>query len=285
MASITHTKSDNNGKRSGAPPLIALNALIFDNSGSTESMGDAPVEQLHELMTQLKEDALKDNRNIQLSLHTFNSTITQVYPSNQDECSVDMRTFTIPSIQELRYILRPGGCTALYDAGIQGLNILEKAYKTQVAKIPKNVMKLNPKITKCYVLSTDGYDNSSESSIKDYKKHLVEAKKNGVQPLFLSANISKELTKEMGFEKNTTVQFQPTYKGMTSMLRATTHALRQFSSGATDTIDSQTLTQDIDSDNEDETNKPYTQQYDLNNVPIMPNLNPLGIRPPTLRRY
>ena len=81
MTSLTHVKRDEDGGRVGAPPPIAFNALIFDVSGSTESMGDAPVEQLHELMNQLKEDAIKDDRNIQLSLHTFSSTIKQVFPA------------------------------------------------------------------------------------------------------------------------------------------------------------------------------------------------------------
>tara|TARA_B110000208_G_scaffold59673_1_gene77847 strand:+ start:856 stop:1782 length:927 start_codon:yes stop_codon:yes gene_type:complete len=273
MTSLTHVKRDEDGGRVGAPPLIAFNALIFDVSGSTESMGDAPVEQLHELMNQLKEDATKDDRNIQLSLHTFSSTIKQVFPAAKDENSVDMRTFTIPSIDELREILRPGGCTALYDAGIQGLDVLDRAYDKEVAKIPKSVMALNPKFTKCYVLSTDGYDNTSTASISDFKKKLLEAKKNGVQPLFLSANISTALTEQMGFESNTTAQFQPTYQGMTQMLRATTNALRQYSSGATDTIDSQMLTQDMDP-----VTPPTPPQYDSNGTPMMPGLGS-GISP------
>ena len=288
---LTHVKRDEEGGRVGAPPLIAFNALIFDVSGSTESMGDAPVEQLHELMTQLQEDAKTDDRNIQLSLHTFSSAIKQVFPAAKDENSVDMRTFTIPSIAELRDILRPGGSTALYDAGIQGLDILERAYDKEVAKIPKGVRALNPKITKCYVLSTDGYDNSSEASVSDFKKKLLEAKKNGVQPLFLSANISSALTEQMGFEKNTTAQFQPTYQGMTQMLRATTNALRQYSSGATESIDSQVLTQDMDP-----VTPPAPPQYDSSGTPMMPGLNPsislrqhanigLGFSPPLLRRY
>jgi hypothetical protein len=297
---LTHVKRDEEGGRVGAPPLIAFNALIFDVSGSTQSMGDAPVEQLHELMTQLQEDAKTDDRNIQLSLHTFSSAIKQVFPAAKDENSVDMRTFTIPSIAELRNILRPGGSTALYDAGIQGLDVLDRAYDKEVAKIPKSIMNLKPKITKCYVLSTDGYDNTSTASISDFKKKLLEAKKNDVQPLFLSANISSALTEQMGFEKNTTAQFQPTYQGMTQMLRATTNALRQYSSGATESIDSQVLTQDMDS--------VTPPPVDSNGTPMMPGLgggispgmgggislrqhanptfdNVWGRAPPPLRRY
>jgi hypothetical protein len=305
---LTHVKRDEEGGRVGAPPLIAFNALIFDVSGSTQSMGDAPVEQLHELMTQLQEDAKTDDRNIQLSLHTFSSAIKQVFPAAKDENSVDMRTFTIPSIAELRNILRPGGSTALYDAGIQGLDVLERAYDKEVAKIPKSIMNLKPKITKCYVLSTDGYDNTSTASISDFKKKLLEAKKNGVQPLFLSANISSALTEQMGFEKNTTAQFQPTYQGMTQMLRATTNALRQYSSGATETIDSQMLTPDIDAVSPPPVTPLAPIQYDSNGTPMMPGLgggispgmgggislrqhanptfdNVWGRAPPPLRRY
>ena len=280
------TRSTHNSSKS--VPLIAINSLVFDNSGSTESMGDAPVEQIHELMTKLKEDSIKNNSNIRVSLHTFNTTIRQVIPSDPSQLSVDMREFEVPSLHEFREILRPGGMTALYDAGIIGFNHIDKIYNEEFSKLPKNVQKLNPYISKCYVLSTDGLDNQSEHSISDFKKATLKAKENNVQPLFLFANIDSEMGKQMGFKKTNTAKFNPTYSGVTSMLRATTQALRQVSSGQTQTINSQQLTQDmspVTSPNSSPRNSssppPLLRTYAQDHT----NYYPIGLSPPTLRRY
>ena len=286
MASSSHSpKGSTSTSRgglipSGPAPLISLNALVFDISGSTQSMGDAPVEQLHELMTQLKSDATKDDRNIRFSLHTFDTQTNQVFPKDTTQHSVDLRTFTIPTIDELRAILRPRGCTALYDAGILGLASLEKAYDEELSKLPKSIQLLDPYISKCFVLSTDGYDNSSEHSISDFKRALLTAKESGVQPLFLSANISTEMNQQMGFKANNAAQFQPTYDGMTQMMRATTNMLRQVSSGASQTINAQSLNPPVSPT----APPPLPANYDPLVAPAMP-MPVLGFRPPVLRRY
>ena len=286
MASTRSTRS------SDPRPLVAINSLVFDISGSTHSMGSAPVEQLHELMMKLKGDAIDNDANIQLSLHTFNHTVQQVIPSTPGELSVDMRTFEVPSLSELQTILEPRGMTALYDAGIIGYNHIENIYKQEWDKLSRDVQRLNPKITKCYVLSTDGMDNQSTHSISDFKKATLTAKENNVQPLFLFANIGSEMGKQMGFQQANAAQFDPTYTGVTNMLRATTNALRQYSSGQTQTIDSQALTQDTSPP----TSPPAPPQYSSNGAPLMPGLPPqislrqhacvgLGSSPPPLRRY
>jgi len=183
--------SNTTSRRSRAPtPLVAINSLVIDVSGSTYSMGDAPMEQIHELMTKLKEDAITNNTNIRLSLHTFNGTVRQVIPTNPTELSVDMRTYTVPSLATIRDILRPGGSTALYDAGIQGLDHIEKIYEQEWNKLPKAVRSLNPTITKCYVLATDGLDNQSTHSISDFKTRTLVAKKNNVQTIALTSKNS-----------------------------------------------------------------------------------------------
>jgi hypothetical protein len=278
-------------KRSQAPaPLVAINSLVFDVSGSTYSMGDAPMEQIHELMTKLQEDAVANDANIRLSLHTFNSIVRQVIPADPTELSVDLRTFKIPSLDKIRSILQPGGSTALYDAGIQGFDHLEKIYDHELSKLSRRVRNLNPTITKCYVLATDGMDNQSTHSISDFKKRTLTAKENNVQPLFLFANIGSEMGEKMGFKKSNAAQFAPTYSGVTNMMRATTECLRQVSSGQTQTLDSQVLAQDMDP-----VSPPATPQYDSNGTPMMPGLRApvslrqyanvgFGVGPPLLRR-
>lgn len=288
MSSSTSTSSSSSKRQcgKGPAPLISLNALVFDISGSTQSMGDAPVEQLHELMSQLQSDAIKDDRNIRLSLHVFDSVFRQIFPADLSEYSVDLRTFEIPSIDTIRSILRPRGMTALYDAGITGLDVLEKAATSEFNKLSPSVRKLKPYISKCFVLSTDGYDNSSHASISDFKRSLIKAKESGVQPLFLSANISTEMNEQMGFEPINAAQFQPTYDGMTQMLRATTNMLRQVSSGASHTIDAQSLTQNVSPQHIPITPSPppLPVNYDPLVAPLMPGLG-FGLRPPPLRRY
>jgi hypothetical protein len=277
--------SSTSSRRSSAPaPLVAINSLVFDVSGSTYSMGDAPMEQIHELMTKLKEDAITNNANIRLSLHTFNSTVRQVIPADLNELSVDLRTFQIPSLAEIHTILQPGGSTALYDAGIQGFDHLEKIYQHEWNKLSREVRDLNPYISKCFVLSTDGMDNQSGHSISGFKKRTLIAKENNVQPLFLFANIGSDMGKKMGFKKSNAAQFTPTYAGVTSMMRATTECLRQMSSGQTQTLDSQALTQDV------EPVSPPPPQYDSSGVPVMPGIHlrqhaNIGMAPPPLRRY
>ena len=284
--------STTTSRRSRAPtPLVAINSLVIDVSGSTYSMGDAPMEQIHELMTKLKEDAITNNTNIRLSLHTFNGTVRQVIPTNPTELSVDMRTYTVPSLATIRDILRPGGSTALYDAGIQGLDHIEKIYEQEWNKLPKAVRSLNPTITKCFVLATDGLDNQSTHSISDFKTRTLVAKKNNVQPLFLFANIGSEMGEKMGFKKSNAAQFTPSYVGVTNMMRATTECLRQVSSGQTPTIDSQTLSHTTSSPTSPRS--PRTPPYNLRagNMSPPPLLRAHAHRggsvspPPLLRRY
>ena len=283
--------STTTSRRSRAPtPLVAINSLVIDVSGSTYSMGDAPMEQIHELMTKLKEDAITNNTNIRLSLHTFNGTVRQVIPADPSELSVDMRTFTVPSLATVQDILRPGGSTALYDAGIQGFNHIEKIYEQEWNKLPQTVRSLNPIITKCYVLATDGFDNQSTHSISDFKKRTLIAKENNVQPLFLFANIASEMGKKMGFKKSNAAQFTPTYSGVTNMMRATTNCLRQVSSGQTQTIDSQMLTQNMSPPTSPRS--PRTPPYNLRSRPMSPPPilrayahRGFGVSPPPLRRY
>ena len=239
------------------------------------------MEQIHELMTKLQQDAIDNNTNIRLSLHTFNGTVRQVIPADPTQLSVDLRTFTIPSLSDIRDILQPGGSTALYDAGIQGFDHIDKIYEHEWNKLSRDVRSLNPTITKCYVLSTDGMDNQSTHSMSDFKKRTLIAKENNVQPLFLFANIGSDMGEKMGFQKSNAAQFTPTYSGVTNMMRATTECLRQMSSGQTHTIDSQMLTQ--------ETSQPTSSRT----PPQLPSPLPLsrntpdgyGFSPLQLRRY
>lgn len=239
-------RTSGGSKQSAVPPLIAINALIFDVSGSTYSMGDAPAEQLHNLLITFQKDAIENNSRILISLHIFADNIRQVFPSNPDEFSVDMRTFDIPSIDIIKTLLEPRGCTALYDAGITGFDHINKIYTHELSKLPRNVRILDPYISRCYVLATDGLDNMSTHTISDFKSHTLQAKKNGIQPLFLFANIGTEMGHKMGFMRQNAAEFKPTYAGVSNMLRATTNVLRQVSSGHTQTIDTQSMTQDVD---------------------------------------
>lgn len=277
------TKGAKSGSTSGVPPLIAINTLVFDVSGSTASMGDAPAEQLHSLLHKFQEDARTNDSNIQVSLHVFSDSISQVIPRNQDEYSVDMRTFDIPSMVTILDMLCPRGCTALYDAGIEGFAHINRIYDHEFSKLSRAVRALKPYISKCYVLATDGMDNRSTHTISDFKTHTLAAKEKGIIPLFLFANIGSEMGQKMGFKRNNAAQFQPTYAGVSNMLRATTSILRQVSSGQTQTIDTQTMTQDTD---------PVSPQIDPIDPadysaapPTMPMPSVFGTRAPPLRRY
>ena len=281
--SVRVSRRTKGGSTSGVPPLIAINTLVFDVSGSTTSMGDAPAEQLHSLLHKFQEDARANDSNIQVSLHVFSDSISQVIPNNQDDYSVDMRTFVIPSMAIILEMLCPRGCTALYDAGIMGYDHVEKTYEREFAKLSPKVRALKPYISKCYVLATDGMDNRSTHTISDFKTHTLEAKEKGIMPLFLFANIGSEMGKKMGFKQHNAAKFMPTYAGVSNMLRATTTVLRQVSSGQTHTIDTQSMTQDIDPVSPP-INPVDPTDYSTT-APTIPMPAVFGTRPPLLRRY
>ena len=264
-------RHQDNGSAGTVLPLAHLVGAVVDRSGSMASMGNAPPEQMHSQMIQLKDEAEKTGVSTFMTVVTFDDK-PEVFMDNVRLDGND----SLPSYSDFQSALHPRGTTRFYDTVYEGIVDLEARRDTYTSSLSNMVKMLNPKIVCSLLVLTDGADNSStDHNQSTVSARMTKARTNGINAIFLAANIDAGSTgAALGFAKQATVQMGATYAGASQCMRAVSAGLRQASSGATDVDYSQMASQSPDLSN----NSADDVSLRATAAPPMPPM-------PILRRY
>lgn len=145
--------------------LKVAGVLLSDRSGSMAPSKTKAENGINGFFTERRKDAVSNNRKEEWALHEFDTFFGEV------------TGFTNLRKQEFpEYVLVPGGSTALLDSIAKSIAILERF------KPDKNKKRI-------LVISTDGYENSSQEHTKSSIKSLILKKtEEGWQFIYLGAN-------------------------------------------------------------------------------------------------
>ena len=224
-------------------PLAHLVGSVVDRSGSMSSMGNAPPEQMHSQMTQLKDEAEKTGVATFMSIVTFDDSAETFMDNVQLDGNDELPSFT-----EFQKALRPRGMTRFYDTVHESLDALEHRRDEFLSGLAPMVRKLNPKVVCSLLVLTDGADNTSVTHTRhSVATRMAKARANGVNAIFLAANIDASTEgAALGFAKQATVQMGASYAEASQCMRAVSAGLRQASSGVSDVDYSQMASQSPD---------------------------------------
>ena len=169
-----------------------ITKIMFDRSGSIKScLSDAQGGY----DTFIEERQTTKGVTEYISLSEFDTVITQVYDFTKSKA--------IPvGNKEGAYKIRPRGWTALNDAFVAGISELDARPEAS-----------DKSITKVFVLSTDGFENSSKEhpgeTGKAYCRTLIEERQNnGWVFVFLGANMDAiEIASAYGISASTTMTY------------------------------------------------------------------------------
>ena len=264
-------------------PLAHLVHAAVDRSGSMASMGNAPPEQMRAQMMELKEEAEKTGVQTSMSVITFDST-TEIF---MDNVPLEGNN-ALPEYKDFQSALRPRGTTRFYDTVFEAIEALEKRRDDYLETLPSLVKMLNPTVVCSLLVLTDGADNcSTEHNRSTVAARLTQARANGVNAIFLGANIDAGTEgAALGFAKQATVQMNASYAGASQCMRAVSAGLRQASNGATDLDYNQIISQTPSTGGRSGAagpgiHSPLAPQGVPPTMPMRPPMPPM----PCLRRY
>tara|TARA_B110000908_G_scaffold169674_1_gene227341 strand:+ start:2860 stop:3723 length:864 start_codon:yes stop_codon:yes gene_type:complete len=216
-------------------PAVILFEYIGDRSGSTSSISIAQKIGLQTCINDRRKDAENTNATCLLSITTFDDR-SKTWSQQWTEGDEDYANITnIPdkfSSEDLDKMLDPRGSTRLIDTAC------ERAFKfeNKLKEIHESLKGTdNDKVVAVFVLSTDGYDNSSEKySIQDLNKVVRRLRDSGVEMMFLAANQDAIASgTSFGFAPSHAMTFganpgsaQAAFKGLSSITRDVSNGLK-----------------------------------------------------------
>lgn len=232
--------------------------LIVDRSGSMTSMNNAHIEQIYNLINEQKELSKECDNEIKMSIITFDNIIEEPL------LSVSMNHYEVPEIQTFQKMFEPRYTTSIYDAVIKGVSLQKERTDKYISSLHREVRSLNPKVARIVYIITDGYDNTSKSTINDMRMLLEEERKDKYfNTIFLGANIGDVEKKayDYGLNHSTAMTFTPNYHSATIGMREANYLIRSISSGTQEVSDvgftqlqrDNTICESYESDKDDKT--------------------------------
>jgi hypothetical protein len=219
---------------------IIFSGFTGDRSGSMSSMGDAPSNCLFKW--------IDGQVNAKLSIgFMFLTTFDDVNELHMNNVKFSSISIDDDLREKCDKWMKPRNMTKLYDTAIGDLNRLISAKKAYVKNMPRMLKCLTPNIVMIWACLTDGFDNSSVNTSKDFRNKVLEAKKEGVECFFLAANQDAIVTGEQyGFDGRNSLTFSSSKSGINvamESLRSVSYEVSQgFSPGFSQMQRSQSLT-------------------------------------------
>jgi len=204
-----------------SPPLAVFCGLTVDRSGSMSNLFITAADGVYNCIQDQIQGAQENGQIGHLFLTTFDDHITEIY-KNANFKDLDIKK------KDVLEWMTPRGCTKLYDTAIQDLDNIMTAVEDYKESLSTEVKKLNPTISIVWVCCTDGQDNSSEATCDDFKKKVKQAKKAGVQCIFIAANQDAVMTgTRFGFDRGSAMTFGANNVGAACAFRSVSENLRQ----------------------------------------------------------
>lgn len=208
---------------------IVFAGFTGDRSGSMSSMGDSPGEGLYTWIKDQVEGAAENSQTGKLFVSTFDQK-NEIHMNNKsfDDIKVDENL----KAQCLEW-MNPRGCTQLYDSAIGDLTRLMRAKEEFEANMAPMLRELDPKIVMIWACLTDGFDNSSISSVAQFREKVEEAKAAGVKCFFLAANQDAISTgAQYGFDASCSLTIGADRRTSGNALRSLSQLTQQVANGS-----------------------------------------------------
>lgn len=271
--------TDNDFNRPPDFPQYVFASFTGDRSGSMSSMininNHVPAKGLYDFIKSQCNNALLNNQTAYISVTTFD---------NEDETFINNEKSTTISVGMNDCInwMDPRGSTKLYDTAIKCLNKLENNAQNLLESLPKNIKKLNPKITKIWSLLTDGFDNASFSTAEDLRRTVLKARGDGTICYFLAANMdAEEVGESFGFSAQNAMTFDADADHAEVGMRSVTANMIRSASNGVSAPFTQMQRQSSQNTNMRHSSAPTSSFMNAINTPLSPLT---FVTPPPLRR-
>lgn len=210
---------------------IVFAGFTGDRSGSMASMGNSPADGLYNWIKDQSDQANKNSQTVKLFVSTFDTENTVCF----DNKSIDDIKVDDELKRNCEVWMAPRGMTKLYDSAIADLTRLMAAKKDFEDNMPPMLREIDPKIVMVWACLTDGFDNSSLSSVRMFRQKVKEAKATGVKCFFLAANQDAIATGEQyGFDPACSMTMGSDNVTSANALRCLSQVTREVTSGSID---------------------------------------------------
>lgn len=210
---------------------IVFAGFTGDRSGSMTSMGESPSDGLFTWIKDQSDQASENSQTVKLFVSTFD-THNEIRYNNKsiDDIKVDDQLRA-----DCKRWMLPRGMTKLYDSAIADLTRLMRAKDEFEANMAPMLREIDPKIVMVWACLTDGFDNSSISTVAMFRQKVEEAKAAGVKCFFLAANQDAISTGEQyGFDASCSMTIGADRHTSANAMRCLSQVTQQVSQGVDD---------------------------------------------------
>lgn len=220
------------GSRDFSVPKWVIAGFTGDRSGSMETIDKTCGTGLFDWLSDIVDSANLHSQEGTIFVTTFDDESEKVV---EGESLKDVynkiinKEITNETCQEW---MCARGLTKLYDTAIADLNNIIAARDAIYDSLPREVQALEPEISMVWACCTDGHDNKSVSTRKDFREKVLWARSKGVKCFFLGANQDAvDVGNQYGFDVEKSMTYGADEQHMACAMRSVTQVMRQASLG------------------------------------------------------
>ena len=222
-------RGDDKNRPDVAPMFTDIDAVV-DRSGSMGSMWNQTKDGIRDFVDQQKAMAAKTGATTYLTITSFDNVAEKMKGYNG--------ALVGPNLPDIDYdCLYPRNTTRLIDTAMECLIAQNRRVAALRNKLPKEVLRLEPKILQLFMLLTDGEDNESTLfEARDLNQRLQKMRDNGGVAMFLGAGQDAvRVGGSYGFGAGHSMTYTAHGKHAASAIRAASDNLARAASGSKNT--------------------------------------------------
>mgnify|MGYP001593976033 CR=1 FL=1 len=237
----TGVKRTDSTRNEVIPPYL-IAAFTGDRSGSMEGIDEASAKGLFNWLKETTQSAVDNAQTGKIFVTTFDDETEKII---EDESISDIHNKIKNNNIDDDFCfqaMKARGTTKLYDTAITDLENIVIARDTLYESLPSRIRSLNPEIAMIWACCTDGFDNKSTHTRKEFREKVLWAREKGVKCFFLAANQEAQVVgRDYGFDPNTSLTFGADVEHVEFAMRSVTQCMRQVSQGNNNYVFSQMM--------------------------------------------
>lgn len=225
------------GSRDFSVPKWVIAGFTGDRSGSMETIDKTCGTGLFDWLSDIADSANLHSQEGTVFVTTFDDESEKVIEGeslNDIYNKIINKEITNETCQDW---MCARGMTKLYDTAIADLNNIIAARDAIYDSLPREVQALEPEISMVWACCTDGHDNKSVSTRRDFREKVLWARSKGVKCFFLGANQDAvDAGNQYGFDVEKSMTYGADEQHMACAMRSVTQVMRQASLGQNSTF-------------------------------------------------
>ena len=235
-------KRDTDGTRNIVVPPYLIAGFSGDRSGSMCHIELASGKGLYKWLEETVGNAYQHGQNGRIFVTTFDDKTEKII---EGELIKDVKAKVDDGTYDSQFCctaMKARGSTKLYDTAMEDLDRIVEARDNLFDSLPANIKNLNPDIAMIWACCTDGFDNKSVHTRKEFREKVLWARNKGVKCFFLAANQDAQVVgAEYGFNPDTSLTFGADVERTECALRSVTQVMREVSCGNSDSVFTQLM--------------------------------------------